>query len=81
MPKRQIFEWKQTPGLAARKQGAEEDEYHIRHDEYSFAQGSQEIKDSYGLRGFRYPHITAALLLHRIRLIWHVELLFLTSAQ
>ena len=43
------------PGLADRKQGAEEDEYHISHDVYSFARGSQEINDSYGLLGFRSP--------------------------
>jgi hypothetical protein len=55
MPKRQIFEQEQAPRLAARKQGAEQNQDSIRHSESSFEQSSQEIKDSDGLRGFR-PH-------------------------
>ena len=33
------------------------DEYHIRHRESSLGQSSQEINDSYRLRGFRYPQV------------------------
>jgi hypothetical protein len=43
--------------LPARKQGAEENQYYIRHDESSFGQGSQEINDSHGLQGFRYRQV------------------------
>jgi len=37
MPKRQIFKSQQTPGLAARNQGAKKNQYDIRHDQFSFA--------------------------------------------
>jgi len=46
MPKCQIFQHQQTPGLAPGKQGAENDQYDLRHDESSFGQGSQENNDS-----------------------------------
>jgi hypothetical protein len=41
MPKRQILEQKQAPGLEARKQGAKEDQNDIRHDESTYGEGSK----------------------------------------
>jgi hypothetical protein len=49
MPQRQIFESEQAPGLAARKQGAEQNQYDVKHDQSSFGQGAQEINNSGGL--------------------------------
>jgi hypothetical protein len=48
------FQVEAEAGISSQKAGSGGGrEYHIRHDEYSFARGSQEIDDSYGFYGFQ----------------------------